>query len=42
MWIELLKEFLQDMRAQRTRTLLTVIAITWGTVAVVLLLSFGQ
>jgi len=42
MWIELLKEFIQDMRAQRTRTILTIIAITWGTVAVVLLLSFGQ
>lgn len=42
MYIELLKEFLQDLRAHRTRALLTVIAITWGTVAVVLLLAFGE
>ncbi|MCX6137931.1 MAG: ABC transporter permease [Ignavibacteriales bacterium] len=30
------------MRAHRTRAALTLIAITWGTIAVVLLLSFGQ
>lgn len=42
MYVELLKEFLQDLRAHRTRALLTVIAITWGTVAVVLLLAFGE
>ena len=41
MWLELLKEFLQDMRVHRLRAFLTVVAITWGTVAVVLLLSFG-
>lgn len=42
MYLELLKEFLQDLRAHRTRALLTTIAITWGTVAVVLLLAFGE
>jgi putative ABC transport system permease protein len=42
MWLELLKEFFQDLRAHRTRALLTIIAITWGTVAVVLLLAFGE
>ncbi|NIV93156.1 FtsX-like permease family protein [candidate division KSB1 bacterium] len=42
MWIELLKEFLQDLRAQKTRAFLTIIAIAWGTVTVVLLLSFGN
>ncbi|MGA2625227.1 MAG: ABC transporter permease [Bacteroidota bacterium] len=42
MWIELLKEFLYDLKIQRTRAILTIIAMTWGTVAVVLLLSFGQ
>lgn len=42
MWIELLKEFFQDLRAHRTRAILTLVAITWGTVAVVLLLSFGE
>ncbi len=41
MMLELLREFLRDLRAHRTRALLTTAAITWGTVAVVLLLSFG-
>jgi putative ABC transport system permease protein len=42
MWLELLREFFQDIRAQRTRAILTIVAITWGTVAVVLLMSFGE
>jgi putative ABC transport system permease protein len=42
MWLELLREFFQDLKAQRTRALLTIVAVTWGTVAVVLLLSFGE
>ncbi len=42
MWRELLKEFLEDLKVQRTRAILTVMAITWGTVAVVLLLAFGE
>ncbi len=42
MWLELLKDFFLDLKTQRTRSLLTIIAITWGTIAVVLLLSFGQ
>jgi putative ABC transport system permease protein len=42
MWLELLREFLHDLRSHRTRAILTLIAITWGTVAVVLLLSFGE
>ncbi len=42
MWFELLRDFFHDLRAHRTRALLTLIAITWGTVAVVLLLSFGE
>ncbi len=42
MAIELLKEFFHDLRAHRTRALLTLSAITWGTIAVVLLLAFGQ
>jgi putative ABC transport system permease protein len=40
--LELLKDFLLDLRAHRTRAFLTLLAITWGTVAVVLLLSFGE
>lgn len=42
MWFELLKEFFLDLKAHKTRAFLTIIAITWGTVAVVLLLSFGR
>ncbi|MDT8437293.1 MAG: ABC transporter permease [Gemmatimonadota bacterium] len=36
-----LAEFWQDVRAQKVRTVLTVLGITWGTVAVVVLLAFG-
>jgi putative ABC transport system permease protein len=42
MWSELLKDFYQDLKTQRTRSFLTIVAITWGTIAVVLLLSFGN
>lgn len=42
MWTELFKEFFQDLRAHRTRAFLTILAIAWGTVTVVLLLSFGE
>ncbi len=42
MWFELIKDFLLDLKVQRTRALLTIIAITWGTLAVVLLLAFGE
>jgi putative ABC transport system permease protein len=42
MWSELIKEFFHDLNAHRVRAILTVVAITWGTVAVVLLLAFGQ
>jgi putative ABC transport system permease protein len=42
MFIELLKDFLSDLRVHRTRAILTLLAITWGTIAVVLLLSFGS
>ena len=42
MFFELFRDFLYDLRTHRTRATLTLIAITWGTIAVVLLLSFGQ
>jgi putative ABC transport system permease protein len=38
----LLREFWLDLKAQRLRTALTVLGITWGTVAVVVLLAFGE
>lgn len=42
MFLELIKDFLSDLSAHRTRATLTLLAITWGTIAVVLLLSFGR
>jgi putative ABC transport system permease protein len=42
MWIELLREFWGDMRTHRLRATLTIIAIAWGTLCVVLLLAFGE
>jgi putative ABC transport system permease protein len=38
----LLEEFLGDLRAQRTRAILTFLAVAWGALAVVLLLAFGE
>ena len=37
-----LSEFLRDLRAQKLRTFLTVFGIIWGTVAIIVLLSFGM
>ena len=42
MWKILLAELLGDLRAHRTRTLLTVFAMVWGTISIVMLLAFGQ
>ena len=42
MWRELINDFLKDLNAQRTRAFLTILAMTWGTIAVVLLLAFGD
>ncbi len=42
MWLELLKDFAADLQTNKTRAILTLVAITWGTVAVVLLLAFGE
>ncbi len=39
--INLIRQFLADLSSQRLRTTLTVLGITWGTVAVVVLLAFG-
>jgi putative ABC transport system permease protein len=36
-----LKDFFNDIRTQRLRTILTIMGITWGTVAVIVLLAFG-
>ncbi len=42
MWRILLQEFYGDLKTQKLRAFLTVFAITWGTIAIVLLLSFGE
>jgi putative ABC transport system permease protein len=39
--ISLLSQFVEDLRARPVRTAVTVLGITWGTVAVVVLLAFG-
>jgi putative ABC transport system permease protein len=38
----LLREFLEDIRSQKTRAFLTTIAISWGILAVTLLMAFGE
>jgi len=38
----LLVEFWTDLKAQRTRALLTLFAVFWGTLTIVLLLGFGE
>ena len=42
MWKILAGEFWADLKTQKTRALLTLFAIAWGTIAVVLMLSFGE
>ena len=37
-----LNEFIRDLRAQKLRTFLTIFGITWGTVAIIVLLAFGN
>jgi putative ABC transport system permease protein len=37
-----LKQLLRDLRSQKLRTFMTTFGIVWGTVAVSLLLAFGQ
>jgi putative ABC transport system permease protein len=39
--MDFISQFFQDLKQQRLRTILTILGITWGTVAVVVLLSFG-
>jgi putative ABC transport system permease protein len=40
--LSFLKQILQDVKHQKVRTLLTLLGITWGTVSVSLLVSFGE
>lgn len=36
-----INEFVNDLRAQKLRTFLTIFGIVWGTVAIIVLLAFG-
>lgn len=38
----MISEFMNDLRAQKLRTFLTMFGIVWGTVAIVVLLAFGM
>jgi len=40
-WI-LISDFLHDLKVQKTRVFLTTFAITWGTIAIVMMMAFGQ
>lgn len=42
MWKNLFQEYFNDLRTQKLRSFLTMFSIMWGTLAVVLLLSFGE
>jgi putative ABC transport system permease protein len=42
MWSTLFKEFFADLGKQKLRSSLTLIAIAWGTLSVILLLAFGR
>jgi putative ABC transport system permease protein len=39
--VSTISEFIRDLRVQKLRTFLTVFGIVWGTVAIVVLISFG-
>ncbi len=42
MWSNLFREFFSDLGKQKLRSFLTLLAIAWGTLSVVLLLAFGR
>jgi putative ABC transport system permease protein len=42
MWKTLLQDYLADLSTQKTRAFLTMFAVAWGTLAIVILLSFGE
>jgi putative ABC transport system permease protein len=42
MWRILFEEFFGDLRVQKTRAFLTIFAVVWGTISIVLLLAFGE
>ena len=40
--ITTISEFIRDLRQQKLRTFLTIFGIIWGTVAIIVLLAFGN
>lgn len=42
MWFTIFREFFTDLGRQKLRSSLTLVAIAWGTLSVVLLLAFGR
>jgi putative ABC transport system permease protein len=42
MWKSLFQNFIGDLASQKTRAFLTMFAVCWGTVSIVLLLAFGE
>jgi putative ABC transport system permease protein len=42
MWKNLIQDFIGDIRTQKTRAFLTIFAVGWGTLSIVLLLAFGE
>ncbi|MEX2600030.1 MAG: ABC transporter permease [Balneolaceae bacterium] len=42
MWNVLIREFFTDLSRQKLRSFLTIVAIAWGTLSVILLLAFGR
>jgi putative ABC transport system permease protein len=42
MWKILFQDFLGDLATQKTRAFLTIFAVGWGTLAIILLLAFGE
>jgi putative ABC transport system permease protein len=41
-YLKMVSQFIEDMRKQKLRCLLTMSGITWGTMSVILLLAFGE
>lgn len=41
LWV-LISDFLNDLKMQKTRVFLTTFAITWGTMAIVMMMAFGK
>ncbi len=41
-YLKMVSQFIEDMSRQKLRCLLTMSGITWGTMSVILLLSFGE